>query len=74
MDGLGPAAQRRLMKELRDWNRSDAADHDGLVLRPREDHRLDEWQCWLPGPKGTPYEGDAWRRVRARSTCVPRPG
>jgi ubiquitin-protein ligase len=71
MAGLGQAAQRRLMKEWREWNAVGEAAHHGLVLRPRADDRLDEWEGWLPGPAGTPYEGTSRMCTSTLPHCHP---
>ncbi|KAI8146414.1 ubiquitin-conjugating enzyme/RWD-like protein [Fennellomyces sp. T-0311] len=48
---------RRLLKELRDYDREAAAHPEILELAPESDHDLRQWKARLAGLPGTPYEG-----------------
>lgn len=48
---------RRLLKELRDYQRESAAHPEILELSPESDHDLTKWKARLAGLPDTPYEG-----------------
>ncbi|ORZ03735.1 ubiquitin-conjugating enzyme/RWD-like protein [Syncephalastrum racemosum] len=48
---------RRLLKELRDYEREAAAHPEILELTPESDDSLLKWTAQLAGLPGTPYEG-----------------
>ncbi|CDS03101.1 hypothetical protein LRAMOSA00503 [Lichtheimia ramosa] len=48
---------RRLIKELRDFQREANAHPEILDLSPDSDHDLTHWKARLAGLPGTPYEG-----------------
>ena len=49
---------RRLIKELRDFQREANAHPEILDLSPDSDHDLTHWKARLAGLSGTPYEGN----------------
>ncbi|KAI7851474.1 ubiquitin-conjugating enzyme/RWD-like protein [Circinella umbellata] len=48
---------RRLIKELRDFDKEAASHPEILELAPESDHDLRQWKACLAGLPGTPYEG-----------------
>ncbi|KAL1936668.1 hypothetical protein VTP01DRAFT_802 [Rhizomucor pusillus] len=48
---------RRLLKELRDYQRESATHPEILELSPESDHDLTKWKARLAGLPDTPYEG-----------------
>ncbi|KAI9254551.1 ubiquitin-conjugating enzyme/RWD-like protein [Phascolomyces articulosus] len=48
---------RRLIKELRDFDKESASHPEILELAPESDHDLRQWKARLAGLPGTPYEG-----------------
>ncbi|KAI9489493.1 ubiquitin-conjugating enzyme/RWD-like protein [Zychaea mexicana] len=48
---------RRLLKELRDFDKEAASHPEILELAPESDHDLRQWKARLAGLPGTPYEG-----------------
>ena len=48
---------RRLIKELRDFDKEAASHPEILELAPESDHDLRQWKARLAGLPGTPYEG-----------------
>lgn len=56
---LGPmdTVSRRLLKELRGFDKDADAHPEILELAPESDHDLTVWKARLAGLSGTPYEG-----------------
>ncbi|TGZ82729.1 ubiquitin-conjugating enzyme [Ascodesmis nigricans] len=53
-----PAASRRLIKELTDFNKKRPSHL--ISLHPVDESDLTHWTATLRGPQDTPYEGGEW--------------
>ncbi|KAI9323874.1 ubiquitin-conjugating enzyme/RWD-like protein [Dichotomocladium elegans] len=54
---------RRLIKELRDFDRERGSYPEIIELTPESDHDLTRWKAQLKGLPGTPYEGGVFDLV-----------